>query len=93
MIFSEGFSSVCFSLKNETTRTLEHLDQQVQEQEKLRQSARTMSSILQRAKAQLLEIHPSFSTEADQALKVCTLAARSHHDRFDCVENRRGTGA
>jgi len=49
---------------------VENLDHQTQEQEKLRQNARTMLSILQRAKVQLMEIHPTLTGEADQKLKV-----------------------
>ncbi len=59
-----------YSLKNEATKTVENLDHQTQEQEKLRQNARTMLSILQRAKVQLMEIHPTLTGEADQRLKV-----------------------
>jgi hypothetical protein len=59
-----------FSVKNKATRTVENLDHQTQEQEKLRQNARTMFSILQRTKVQLMEIHPTLTGEADQRLKV-----------------------
>ncbi|CAF3725966.1 unnamed protein product [Adineta steineri] len=57
------------SLKNETTRTIENLDHQVQEQEKLRQNTRTISAVLQRTKLQLIEIHPTLNGEADQKRK------------------------
>ncbi|CAF4368400.1 unnamed protein product, partial [Rotaria sordida] len=57
------------NLKNETTKTIENLDQQVQEQEKLRQNARTMLSIIQRTKVQLIELRPTINDEADQKLK------------------------
>ncbi len=64
----ESFLSI--SLKNETTRTIENLDHQVQQQEKLRQNTRTMLSILQRSKVQLIELRPTITGEADQKLKV-----------------------
>ncbi|CAF4141502.1 unnamed protein product, partial [Rotaria sordida] len=57
------------NLKNETKKTIENLDQQVQEQEKLRQNARTMLSIIQRTKVQLIELRPTINDEADQKLK------------------------
>ncbi|CAF1565086.1 unnamed protein product [Rotaria sordida] len=59
------------SLKNETTKTIENLDQKVQEQEKLRQNACTMLSIIQRTKVQLIELRPTINDETDQKLKVC----------------------
>jgi len=58
-------------LKNQTSKTVENLDQQVQEQEKLRQNARTILSIIQRTKVQLIELRPTMNTEADQKLHVC----------------------
>ncbi|CAF1477561.1 unnamed protein product, partial [Rotaria sordida] len=41
----------------------------VEEQEKLRQNARTMLSIIQRTKVQLIELRPTINDEADQKLK------------------------
>ena len=58
------------SLKNETARTIENLDHQIQQQDKLRQNTRTMLSILQRSKVQLIELRPTLTGEADQKLKV-----------------------
>jgi hypothetical protein len=69
MIFNFSFS-LC-SLRNETTKTFENLDQQVQEQEKLRQNARSILSIIQRTKVQLIELRPTMNNEADLKLKVC----------------------
>ncbi|CAM4803210.1 unnamed protein product [Rotaria magnacalcarata] len=57
------------NLKDETTKTIQTLDQQVEEQEKLRQNARAMLSIIQRTKVQLIELRPSINDEADQKLK------------------------
>ena len=54
----------------QTTKTVEHLDQQVEEQEKLRQNARSISTIIQRIKVQLIAIHPTLTNEGDQKLKV-----------------------
>ncbi len=59
-----------YSLKSETTKIVENLDQQVQEQEKLRQNARIMLSTIQRTKVQLIELRPTINDEADQKLKV-----------------------
>ncbi|UJR08743.1 hypothetical protein I4U23_013000 [Adineta vaga] len=71
------------SLKSETSRTIEHLDQQVQEQEKLRQNARSMSSILQRVKVQLIEIHPTLTNDADQNLKKIDTELVHNFDLFE----------
>ncbi|CAF4487048.1 unnamed protein product [Rotaria socialis] len=57
------------NLKDETTKTVQTLDQQAEEQEKLRQNARAMLSIIQRTKVQLIELRPSINDEADQKLK------------------------
>lgn len=57
-------------MKNQTSKTVENLDQQVQEQEKLRQNARTILSIIQRTKVQLIELRPTMNNEADQKLQV-----------------------
>ncbi|CAF4315796.1 unnamed protein product [Rotaria sp. Silwood2] len=57
-------------LKNEAIKTIENLDHQLQEQEKLRQNARTMLSIIQRTKVQLIELRPAMSNEANQKLEV-----------------------
>ena len=66
---------------------MEGLDQQIQEQEKLRQNARIILSIIQRTKVQLIELRPTMNDEADQKLKV-----RSHsshfHQIFSLLENR-----
>lgn len=59
-----------FSLKNETTKTIENLDVQIQEEDKLRQHARSMLSVIQRTKIQLIELHPTVNDEANQKLKV-----------------------
>ena len=69
---SHVHSSACFpsSLKNETIKTVEGLDQQIQEQEKLRQNARIILSIIQRTKVQLIELRPTMNDEADQKLRV-----------------------
>ncbi len=61
---------VVFSLKNETTKSVDNFDQQIQEQEKLRQNIRTMLSILQRMKVQLIELRPTINRDGDQKLKV-----------------------
>ncbi len=58
------------SLKNEATKTIQSLDEEVQEQEKLRQNARAILSIIQRTKVQLIELRPTMNDEADQKLKV-----------------------
>ena len=63
-------------MKNETIKTVEVLDQQIQEQEKLRQNARIILSIIQRTKVQLIELRPTMNDEADQKLRVDFL--RSH---------------
>lgn len=63
----EGFSS---SLKTETMERMENLDEQAHEQDKLRQNARTMLSLLQRTKAQLIELRPTNTGEGEQKLKV-----------------------
>lgn len=74
-------------MKNDTIKTVEGLDQQIQEQEKLRQNARIILSIIQRTKVQLIELRPTMNDEADQKLKV-----RSHssyfHRIFSLLENR-----
>lgn len=57
-------------MKNETIKTVEGLDQQIQEQEKLRQNARIILSIIQRTKVQLIELRPTMNDEADQKLRV-----------------------
>ena len=61
---------IVFSLKNELAKIVEDLDHQVQEQEKLRQNARNMLSILQRTKVQLIELRPTLGGESDHKLKV-----------------------
>jgi len=61
------------SLKNETTKTVQNLDQQVHEEEKLRQNARIILSIIQRSKVQLIELRPTVNNQADQTLKVCLI--------------------
>ncbi|CAF1053347.1 unnamed protein product [Adineta ricciae] len=71
------------NLKIETTKTVEHLDQQVQEQEKLRQNARSISAIIQRIKVQLIEIHPTLTNEADQKLKKIDEELVHHFDLFE----------
>jgi hypothetical protein len=76
-----------FSLKNETTRTVENLDHQLQEQEKLRQNARTMLSILQRTKVQLIELRPTVTGESDQKLKVRILLLNELKSFFFVLEN------
>ena len=58
------------SLKTETSRTIAHLDEQMQEQEKLRQHARTILSNIQRIKVQLIELRPTMSDDASQTLQV-----------------------
>ncbi|CAF3855305.1 unnamed protein product, partial [Adineta steineri] len=57
------------SLKVETTKTIENLDGQVQEEEKLRQHARSILSIIQRTKVQLIELRPTINNEANQKLQ------------------------
>ncbi|UJR37453.1 hypothetical protein I4U23_030156 [Adineta vaga] len=54
------------SLKNETTKTIQNLDVQIQEEDKLRQHARSMLSIIQRTKVQLIELRPTVNNEANQ---------------------------
>jgi molybdopterin-guanine dinucleotide biosynthesis protein len=68
---------IVFSLKNESVKTVEGLDHQVQEQEKLRQNARNMLSIIQRTKVQLIELRPTLSGEGDHKLKVRHLSPPS----------------
>ena len=58
------------SLKNETSRAMAHLDEQIQEQEKLRQHARTILSLIQRIKVQLIELRPTMTDDASQTLQV-----------------------
>jgi len=58
------------SLKTQTIRTIENLDQQIQEQEKLRQNARSILAIIQRTKVQLIELRPTMNDEAKQKLQV-----------------------
>ncbi len=77
-----------FSLKNETARTVETIDQQIQEQEKLRQNARTMLSILQRTKVQLIELRPTMSGEGDQKLTVRRLSILVNEPSFFVLETR-----
>lgn len=71
----KSFSS---SLKNDTIKTVEGLDQQIQEQEKLRQNARIILSIIQRAKVQLIELRPTMNDEADQKLRVRSPSSPIH---------------
>ncbi|CAF4349220.1 unnamed protein product, partial [Adineta steineri] len=56
-------------LKVETTKTIENLDGQVQEEEKLRQHARSILSVIQRTKVQLIELRPTINNEANQKLQ------------------------
>ena len=58
------------SLRNETIKTIENFDHQVQEQEKLRQNARTILSVLERTKVQLIKLRPTMNSEEEQKLKV-----------------------
>lgn len=69
---------------------MENLDHQVHEQEKLRQNARTMLAILQRTKAQLIELRPTISSEGEQKLKVHSNVSLSFSMKslFSRVENR-----
>lgn len=60
------------SLKNDAVKAIENLDNQAQEQDKLRQHARTILSLIQRTKVLLIELHPTMSDEATQRLKVCS---------------------
>lgn len=66
------------NLKAETTKTIEQLEYQIQEQDKLRQQTRTMLAILQRTKVQLIELRPTINNETDSKLKVRHF---SHHFR------------
>lgn len=65
-----------YSLRNETIKRVENLDQEVEEQEKLRQNARTILSIIQRTKVQLIELRPTMNDEADQKLRVCFFSSK-----------------
>ena len=69
------------SLKTETTRAIGNLDQQIQEQEKLRQHARTILSLIQQIKGQLIKLRPTMTDEANQTLRVrhrfCILSSQS----------------
>ncbi len=56
-------------------KTVGILDQQVQEQEKLRQNTRTILSIIQRTKVQLIELRPTMNNEADEKLQVCFISS------------------
>ncbi|CAF1194985.1 unnamed protein product [Rotaria sordida] len=71
------------SLKNETTKTIENLDQKVQEQEKLRQNACTMLSIIQRTKVQLIELRPTINDETDQKLKKIDDDLTTNYELFE----------
>ena len=62
--------SLGFSLKNETSTALQNLDVQIQEEDKLRQHARSFLSIIQHTKVQLIELHPTVNHEADDKLQV-----------------------
>jgi len=78
-----------FSLKSETVKSVESLDHQVQEQDKLRQNARTMLSILQRTKVQLTELRPTINGESDHKLKVRLIpSSLSSAEPFSLLENR-----
>lgn len=78
-----------FSLKTETVKSVESLDHQVQEQDKLRQNARTMLSILQRTKVQLVELRPTINGESDHKLKVRLIpSSLSSTEPFSLLENR-----
>ncbi|CAF5044363.1 unnamed protein product, partial [Rotaria sp. Silwood1] len=68
---------------NETTKTIENLDQQVQEQEILRQNARTILSIIQRTKVQLIELRPTMNNEADQKLKKIDDDLKINYELFE----------
>ncbi|CAF3934598.1 unnamed protein product, partial [Rotaria sordida] len=70
-------------LKNETIKIIENLDNQLQEQEKLRQNARTMLSIIQRIKVQLIELHPTMSNEANQKLEKIDEDLRKNFHLFE----------
>ncbi|CAF1425562.1 unnamed protein product [Rotaria sordida] len=70
-------------LKNETIKIIENLDNQHQEQEKLRQNARTMLSIIQRIKVQLIELHPTMSNEANQKLEKIDEDLRKNFHLFE----------
>ncbi len=76
------------SLKNETTKTVENLDQQVHEEEKLRQNARTILSIIQRSKVQLIELRPTVNNEADQTLKVCLINSLNYKQQNSCFSRK-----
>ena len=76
---------VTFSLKTETAKNIESLDHQVQEQEKLRQHARTMLSILQRSKVQLIELRPTLNGESDQKLKKIDADLMKNYNLFEQV--------
>ena len=68
------------SLKTETTRAIGNLDQQIQEQEKLRQHARTILSLIQQTKGQLIKLRPTMTDEATLTLRVrhrfCNLSSQ-----------------
>jgi molybdopterin-guanine dinucleotide biosynthesis protein len=77
------------SLKNEAIKTIESLDEEVQEQEKLRQNARAILSIIQRTKVQLIELRPTMNDEADQKLKVYFDLFINLKSNSFLLENRR----
>ncbi|CAF1596401.1 unnamed protein product, partial [Didymodactylos carnosus] len=77
-------------LRMETIKTVENIDQQTQEQEKLRQNARSILSLLQRAKVNLIELRPTINDEANQKLKKVDNDLTTTLDEFQIAwENYR----
>lgn len=69
MIILLELFSLLHSLRSETTRVMAHLEEQIQEQEKLTQHARTILSFIQRIKVQLIEVRPTITDDASRILR------------------------
>ena len=81
--------SVDIRLKSETAKTIESLDEQVQEQEKVRQNARAIQSVIQRTKVQLIELRPTMNDEAERKRRVSpSSSGQSHVHLTFAVETR-----
>ncbi|CAM2712242.1 unnamed protein product [Rotaria socialis] len=71
------------SLQNEIVNILENFDRQVQEQERLRQNARIILSIIQRTKIQLIELYPTVTDEANRKLEIIDEDLSKNFQLFD----------
>ncbi|CAM4836468.1 unnamed protein product [Rotaria magnacalcarata] len=71
------------SLQNEIINIMENFDRQMQEQERLRQNARIILSIIQRTKVQLIELYPTMANEANRKLEIIDEDLSKNFQLFD----------